>query len=48
MAKVKKDKKVPERPIKVGDKFLCPHCNAPLPVKQDCPECKIELDWTKI
>jgi primosomal protein N' len=47
MAKDKKhDKHLP--PVKVGDKYICPHCEAELPVKQSCPECRQEIDWTKI
>ena len=42
----KKDKHEP--PIKIGDKFVCPHCHAEVPVKHDCPACKAEIDWTKI
>lgn len=37
-----------EAPVKVGDKFLCPKCRAELPANQDCPHCKIEIDWSKI
>jgi len=49
MAK-EKDKKKHEHlpPIKVGDKYICPHCKAEIPVNQACPSCKIEIDWTKI
>jgi hypothetical protein len=35
-------------PLKMGDKYICPHCKAEIPVKQDCPACKLEIDWTKI
>jgi predicted RNA-binding Zn-ribbon protein involved in translation (DUF1610 family) len=34
--------------IKAGDKYLCPHCKAEVPVKHDCPACGEEIDWTKI
>ena len=44
--KKKKEKHLP--PIRVGDKFICPHCKAELPVKQDCPACRLDIDWTKI
>jgi rubrerythrin len=37
-----------EKPIKMGDKYICPHCQTEVPVKQDCPVCKLEIDWTKI
>jgi predicted amidophosphoribosyltransferase len=36
------------KPVKSGDKYLCPHCQAEVPVKKDCPVCKAEIDWTKI
>jgi len=42
----KKEKHLP--PIKIGDKYICPHCKAEVPVRQDCPVCKLEIDWTKI
>ena len=48
MAKINKSKIVHNHPTRLGDKFLCPHCNAPVPVKQDCPSCKLEIDWSKI
>ena len=48
MAKIKKAKIVHNHPVKLGDKFLCPHCKAELPVKQDCPACKLDIDWGKI
>jgi hypothetical protein len=48
MAKEKKGKHIHEHPIKMGDKFVCPRCKATLPVKQDCPECRLELDWSKV
>jgi len=47
MAKDKKKDKH-EKPIKVGDKFICPHCNAEIPVRQDCPTRHVEIDWSKI
>jgi len=37
-----------EPPVKVGDKFICPHCKAEVPMRQDCPTCKMVIDWTKI
>ena len=37
-----------EPPIKVGDKFICPHCKAEIPMNQPCPTCKLDVDWTKI
>ncbi len=48
MAKDKDKKHQHEPPIKVGDKYFCPHCKAELPVKQACPRCSLEIDWTKI
>jgi transcription elongation factor Elf1 len=48
MAKIKKSKIVHEHPIKLGDKFICPHCKAVVPVKHDCPECRLEMDWSKV
>ncbi len=38
----------PGTPIKSRDKYLCPHCKAEVPVKQDCPGCGEEIDWSKI
>jgi hypothetical protein len=38
----------PAVPIKSGDKYICPHCKAEVPVKHDCPSCRLEIDWTKI
>jgi|GEM_PF-2994850 len=38
----------PATPIKSRDKYLCPHCRAEVPVKQDCPGCGEEIDWSKI
>ncbi len=47
-----KDKKKNEGkhlpPVRIGDKYICPHCKAEVPVKQDCPSCRLEIDWTKI
>ncbi len=34
--------------IKMGNRYVCPHCRAEVPVKQDCPSCKAEIDWSKI
>ena len=48
VAKDKEKKHEHEKAIKVGDKYICPHCRAEIPVKQDCPFCKLEIDWTKI
>ena len=48
MAKDKEKKHEHEKAIKVGDRYLCPHCRAEIPVKQACPVCKLEIDWTKI
>jgi hypothetical protein len=42
----KKEKHLP--PIKIGDKYICPHCRAEVPVRQECPACHLEIDWTKI
>jgi len=42
----KKEKHLP--PIKVGEKYLCPNCRAEVPMKQPCPTCKLDIDWTKI
>jgi rubrerythrin len=47
MAKAKK-KEIHGKPIRIGDKYICPHCGAEVPVKQDCPSCRLEIDWTKI
>ena len=44
----KKEKHEHEPPIKRGDKYICPHCLVEVPVKQDCPACKMQIDWTKI
>lgn len=38
----------PPIPIKSRDKYLCPHCRAEVPVKQACPGCGEEIDWSKI
>jgi predicted amidophosphoribosyltransferase len=38
----------PAVPIRSGNKYICPHCQAQVPVKQDCPSCRLEIDWTKI
>lgn len=46
-----KDKKKKEKhltPIKQGDKFICPHCGAEVPMSQPCPTCSLDIDWTKI
>jgi rubrerythrin len=49
MDKQKKDyKHIHETPIKAGDKYICPKCQAELPINQPCPSCKAEIDWTKI
>jgi len=48
MAKDKDEKHSHLPPIKVGDKYICPHCKAEIPVNKACPECKIEVDWSKI
>jgi hypothetical protein len=48
LAKEKKANIKHKHPIKMGDKFVCPHCKAQVPVKQDCPVCKLQIDWTKI
>ena len=37
-----------ESPIKQGDKFICPHCGAEIPVHQACPTCKLDVDWKRI
>jgi hypothetical protein len=48
MAKIKKAKITHHHPVRLGDKFVCPHCQTEVPVKQDCPVCKLEIDWTKV
>jgi hypothetical protein len=48
MAKIKKSKIEHHHPVKLGDKFICPHCKAELPVMKDCPECKLEINWDKV
>ena len=48
MPKERKGKTKHEHPVKLGDQFLCPRCKVPLPVKQDCPSCKQEIDWSKV
>ena len=48
MAEAKKGKIIHNHPTKLGDKFVCPRCKVPVPVKQDCPVCKLEIDWTKV
>ncbi|HUT66976.1 MAG TPA: hypothetical protein VMW86_00305 [Dehalococcoidales bacterium] len=50
MAKDKGKEKGKSKPviIKAGDKYLCPHCRTEVPVKQDCPACKVEIDWSRI
>ena len=35
-------------PVKDGDRYLCPHCQAEVPVKKNCPACKAEIDWSKV
>jgi rubrerythrin len=42
----KKEKHLP--PIKQGDKYICPHCGAEVPMRQSCPTCSLDIDWTKI
>ena len=37
-----------EAPIKQGDKYICPHCGAEIPVNQPCPTCKLDVDWKRI
>ena len=37
-----------EPPVRVGDKFICPKCQAEVPMRQDCPTCKAVIDWSKI
>ncbi len=50
MAKDKEKNKKHEHlpPIKSGDKFICPHCGAEIPMNQPCPTCKLDIDWKKI
>jgi predicted RNA-binding Zn-ribbon protein involved in translation (DUF1610 family) len=48
MPKDKKKEKKHLPPIRQGDKFICPHCGAEVPVKQKCPTCSLDIDWTKI
>jgi uncharacterized protein (DUF983 family) len=48
MAKDKKGKEKHKHPIKTGDKFLCPNCSSEVPVKQACPACLREIDWTRV
>ena len=43
-----KKKEKHEKPIKIGDRYVCPHCKAEVPVRKNCPVCKLEIDWTKI
>jgi len=43
-----KEKGHGQKAVKVGDKYLCPHCHVEVPVKHDCPACKLEIDWTKV
>jgi hypothetical protein len=38
----------PGAPLRSSDKYLCPHCRAEVPVKQDCPGCGGKIDWSKI
>jgi primosomal protein N' len=46
--KGKEKGKVKEAAIRRGDKYHCPHCQAEVPVRQDCPVCKAEIYWTRI
>jgi hypothetical protein len=47
--KVKPDNKhVHDKPVKQGDKYVCPHCGAELPVNQPCPTCGLDVDWKRI
>jgi len=39
---------VHESAIKTGNKYLCPHCRAEVPVRKDCPSCNEQIDWSKI
>jgi hypothetical protein len=48
MAKEKKVKPLRAKPLKLGERYVCPHCKADLPVKNDCPSCRTEIDWTKV
>jgi hypothetical protein len=48
MAKDKDKKHEHLPPVKIGDKYICPRCKAELPIKQDCPGCRLEIDWKKI
>jgi hypothetical protein len=47
MAKEEKKHKH-EKPIKKCDKYICPRCQAEVPMRQDCPTCKLDIDWSKI
>jgi primosomal protein N' len=42
----KKERHLPA--IKVGDKYICPHCKAEVPMKQNCPTCKMDIDWSRV
>ncbi len=51
MAKEKEKNKqtiTQKEPVKQGDKFLCPSCRVEVPVKQVCPTCGKEIDWSRI
>lgn len=31
-----------------GDKYYCIECNSELPLKQNCPNCKKEINWDRV
>lgn len=43
-----KDKKKGKKPVEDGEGYRCPHCGAQVPMHQDCPTCKLDIDWSKI
>jgi primosomal protein N' len=33
---------------KVEEKYVCEECHAEVPIMQDCPDCKKEIDWERV
>ena len=48
MAKDKDKKKSTKDVIKQGDKFVCTACHTEVPIKQSCPTCGKEIDWSRV
>jgi hypothetical protein len=33
---------------KIGQKYVCEECQAEIPIRQECPNCKKEIDWERV